>query len=79
MATKNTAAVRMAAMLRRLSTVLSALSLLLCAATVVLWVRSYFRGDLVAFVNSPPPPAGSSELFVRSNVPPRGRHSARRP
>src|SRR5438067_11811333 len=32
-------------MRRRLFTVLSALSLLLCAATCVLWVRSYFRED----------------------------------
>ena len=32
-------------MLRRLFTVLSALSLLLCVAVVVLWVRSYWRWD----------------------------------
>src|SRR5687767_14325742 len=34
-------------MLRRLSTVLSALSLLLCAAVVALWVRSYHAADVV--------------------------------
>jgi hypothetical protein len=34
-------------MLRRLFTVLSALSLLLCVATAVLWVRSYQVGDSV--------------------------------
>jgi hypothetical protein len=54
-------------MLRRLLTVLSALSLLLCAAAVALWVRSYFRGDSVGFAGGPPPPAVSSEWFVRSN------------
>ena len=34
-------------MARRLFTLLSALSLLLCMATVVLWVRSYYVGDSV--------------------------------
>ena len=32
-------------MKRRLLTILSALSLLLCAAVCVLWLRSYFVGD----------------------------------
>jgi hypothetical protein len=36
-------------MLRRLFTVLSALSLLLCAATAVLWFRSYWRSDLLRY------------------------------
>ena len=35
-------------MLRRLFTVLSALSLLLCVAVIVLWVRSYWRWDHVS-------------------------------
>jgi hypothetical protein len=35
-------------MVRRLFTLLSALSLLLFAATVVLWVRSYSRSDYVS-------------------------------
>ena len=35
-------------MIRRLFTFASVLSLLLCAATVVLWVRSYWFYDLVA-------------------------------
>ena len=34
-------------MRRRLFTLASAVSLLLCLATVVLWVRSYFRMDLI--------------------------------
>src|SRR5687768_16401911 len=37
-------------MARRLFTLLSALSLLLCVATAVLWVRSYRRGDVVRYV-----------------------------
>jgi hypothetical protein len=36
-------------MARRLFTLLLALSLLLCAAVVVLWVRSYRRTDVVGF------------------------------
>jgi hypothetical protein len=43
-------------MLRRVFTVLSALSLLLCAAVVVLWVRSYFVADQVE--RNPLHPAG---------------------
>ena len=35
-------------MLRRLTTLLSALSLLLCVATAVVWVRSYWRMDRAA-------------------------------
>lgn len=35
-------------MLRRLFTVLSAVSLLLCVAAVVLWVRSYSVGDVLS-------------------------------
>ena len=35
-------------MFRRLFKVLSALSLLLCAAEVVLWVRSFWTGTAVA-------------------------------
>jgi hypothetical protein len=34
---------------RHLFTILSALSLLLCVATCVLWVRSYFATDLVVY------------------------------
>jgi hypothetical protein len=41
-------------MLRRVFTMLSGLSLLLCAAAAMLWVRSYFRGDLVGFAGGPP-------------------------
>ena len=52
---------------RRLLNLLTAASLLLCAAACVLWVRSYFRGDVVSFAGGPPPPAVSSEWFVRSN------------
>jgi hypothetical protein len=37
------------AMLRRLFTVLSALSLLLCVATLVLWVRSYRGRDTLSY------------------------------
>ena len=33
-------------MIRRLSTALSAVSLVLCVATVAVWVRSYFRVDV---------------------------------
>jgi hypothetical protein len=36
-------------MFRRLYTLLSALSLLLCVATCVMWVRSYAVGDLVEY------------------------------
>jgi hypothetical protein len=36
-------------MLRRVFTILSALSLLLCAATVVLWQRSYSTGHELGF------------------------------
>ena len=36
-------------MLRRLFTLLSALSLLLCVAAVVLWVRSYWLCDFVGW------------------------------
>jgi hypothetical protein len=43
---------------RRLFTVLSALSLVLCAATVVLWVRSYWRSDFVGW-SGPSRVAGS--------------------
>jgi hypothetical protein len=41
-------------MLRRLFTVLSALSLALCLATVVLWVRSYTLEDVLEFGDGPP-------------------------
>ena len=41
-------------LLRRLFTAVSALSLLLCVATVVLWVRSYWREDSVVFRNGGP-------------------------
>src|SRR5688500_18467235 len=40
-------------MLRRLFTVLSALSLLLCVAVVVLWVRSYWVIDLYVWDRAP--------------------------
>jgi hypothetical protein len=36
-------------MLRRLFTVLSALSLLLCVAAAVLWVRSYWMSDMFMY------------------------------
>jgi hypothetical protein len=39
-------------MARRLFTILSALSLLLCVATVVLWVRSYWATDLVGWTRA---------------------------
>ncbi len=39
----------MTRLLRRLFTLLSALSLLLCAATVVLWVRSYGASDQIGW------------------------------
>ncbi len=38
-------------MLRRLSTILSLLSLLLCAATCVLWVRSYSVADIYCWAS----------------------------
>jgi len=43
-------------MRRRLFTILSALSLVLCLATVALWVRSYFVQDCL-FINAGKPPA----------------------
>jgi hypothetical protein len=39
-------------MLRRLFTLLSALSLLLCGATAVLWVRSHYVGDVLRWDHS---------------------------
>ena len=36
--------------MRRLFAILSALSLLLCVAVCVLWVRSHFRQDVVGFI-----------------------------
>ena len=53
-------------MRRRLLHILTALSLLLCVAAVVLWVRSYWRGDCVS-VTTYRPPRGIAEWFVRSN------------
>jgi hypothetical protein len=38
-------------MFRRLFTFLSVLSLLLCVATVVLWVRSYWAADVAALID----------------------------
>jgi hypothetical protein len=49
-----------------LLTILSALSLLVFLAAVVLWVRSYFVGDVIGFENSAHPPE-VNEWFVRSN------------
>jgi hypothetical protein len=46
-------------MLRRLFTLLSALSLLLCAATAALWARSYFVLDAVAGCVSETPTSGT--------------------
>ena len=54
-------------MTRRLLNILDGISLLLCVMAAALWVRSYFRGDVVSFAGGPPPPAVSSEWFVRSN------------
>ena len=54
-------------MKRRLLNLVTLLSLLVCLAVAALWVRSYFRGDVVSFAGGPPPPAVSSEWFVRSN------------
>ena len=54
-------------MTKRLLNLVTALSLLLCVAVCVLWVRSYVRGDVVSFAGGPPLPAVSSEWFVRSN------------
>jgi hypothetical protein len=51
---------------RRLLKVLMVLSLLLCVAVVVLWVRSYWRGDCVS-VAVDRLPRGIAEWFVRSN------------
>jgi hypothetical protein len=42
-------------MLRRLFTVLSALSLLLCVAVVALWVRSYWEGYGLYYATRRPP------------------------
>ena len=49
-------------MLRRLSTILSAVSLVLCAATCVLWVRSYWVTDRLTSTYGPAwQPAGPSD------------------
>ena len=53
---------------RRLFTLCAALSLLLCVAVGVLWVRSYWVADVVSVAGGPPPPAFSSEWYVRSNT-----------
>ena len=50
----------MPAVRRRLLNLLTALSLLLCVATCVLWARSYWRYDLPAVG------AGQSNLYVHS-------------
>ena len=42
-------------MVRRLFNVLTALSLLLCAAVVALWVRSYWVREWCRRVRTPPP------------------------
>jgi hypothetical protein len=52
---------------RLLPNIATGVSLLLFVAVAGLWVRSYFRGDVVGFAAGPPPPAVSSEWFVRSN------------
>ena len=39
-------------MVRRIFTLTSALSLLLCVATVMLWVRSYLRQDIVRYTTA---------------------------
>jgi hypothetical protein len=54
-------------MKRHLLNLMTALSGLLCLAACVLWARSYWRGDVAGFAGGPPPPAVSSEWFVRSN------------
>ena len=52
-------------MLRRLFTLLSALSLLLCVATAVMWVRSYRVGDTYVWL----PPARVKALQIGHGLP----------
>ena len=47
----------MPSMARRLFTILSAFSLLLCAAAVALWARSWFASDYVERISVRQPPA----------------------
>ena len=44
---------KLAIIRRRIFTALSVLSLLLCLATIALWVRSYWRSDVVSYVVDP--------------------------
>lgn len=56
------------AVLRRLFTLASVLSLVLCAATVVLWVRSYFVSDWLGRLNySPGGPNEDHHLWIRAS------------
>jgi hypothetical protein len=54
-------------MLRRLFTVLSVLSLMLCTAVVVLWVRSYSAGEKVSYGWTVPPESRAVTLLAYTN------------
>ena len=53
---------------RRLFTILSVLSLLLCLATLVLWVRSYWRYDALVCRPEPEPQGPFHSWFIQSFV-----------
>lgn len=54
-------------MQRRLRTIIASLSLLMCVAICMLWVRSYRLTDIVA-CDPQDTPAGGSEWFARSET-----------
>ncbi len=64
---------KLAIIRRRTFTALSVLSLLLCVATLALWVRSYFRADHVSYTDPAGP--GQERWFAASA---RGRFIAAR-
>jgi hypothetical protein len=66
--------VTMPPMLRRLLTVLSIVSLLLCVATLVLWVRSYWVSDALLEVHYLPL---DPSLSMHDGVPPRATQRVR--